>query len=86
MARPPSDSAGDGVFGDERLAGAGRCGDENGLAGVEQIERLDLERIEREPAPAEEGAPGRVGVGAGGHRRQRARHDGNPREVAVRRK
>ena len=53
--RPAGEREADRVLGDDRLARAGRRGDEHRLPGVERVERLALERIEGEAEPGLEG-------------------------------
>ena len=50
VERPPTGLTGavDAVLGDHGLAAAGRCGDDDVLAGVERLERIELEPVELE--------------------------------------
>ncbi len=82
VERPPAVAAGrlDAVLGDHGLAAPGRGGDDDVVAGVEGVERLELEVVERERVAADDLGP--VGaapvtlaqlcsVGARGRRRLR---------------
>src|SRR5436190_397117 len=63
--RPSSSSGLDPVLGDHGLAAAGGCRDDHVVAGVEGVERLELEAVERERVAADDLGP-LVGVGAHG--------------------
>ena len=56
VERPRATSSGelDAVLGDDRLAAAGRCGDDDVAAVVERVERLELEAVERERVPRQD--------------------------------
>ena len=56
VERPPAVPAGrlDAVLGDHRLAAAGRRGDDDVVSGVERVERLELEVVERERVAADD--------------------------------
>ena len=56
--------AGHRVLGHDRLAAPGRGGDEHRLPGIEGVERLELERVEREGVASRQRARGRGAPGS----------------------